>query len=139
MEIFSRICNNYKFKTRSVFSILFLSYTFSFSQSGDTLRVTLEQAKAYAKLHSSDMKQNALEVDRAKLIVKQAVAALLPQVSGDASYTYYTKVPTNAIPANTFSSGLDNTFGPLIAQINQLNSANGLPPYVPVQAGSDDI
>jgi outer membrane protein TolC len=119
---------------QKLFTILFFSFCFSssiFSQNNDSLRVTLEEAKAYAVLHSNDIKQNAFEVERARLIVKQATAALLPQVSGDASYTYYTKVPTNAIPANSFTTGLENTFIPIITEINSLRQANdpNAPPF----------
>ena len=104
----------------------------------DTLRVSLEEAKNYAKIHSNDIRQNAYEVDRANLRVKQALAYLLPQVNAEADYTYYTKVPTNAIPSSSFSGSLESTFGPLVTNINELNVLNGLPPYIP-DIKNDDI
>lgn len=103
----------------------------------DTLKVSLDEAKNYAKQHSRDIKQNAYEIDRANLRIKQALAYLLPQVSGEASYTYYTKVPTNALPGSSFSGSMESTFGPLIGNINALNAINGLPPYIPVTSNED--
>lgn len=81
----------------------------------DTLKVSLDEAKAYAVIHSNDIRQNAYEVDRAHLIVKQATAVLLPQVSGEASYTYYTKVPASIIPSSSFTS----SFTPIVNAIGQ--------------------
>lgn len=127
---------------KSITIIYFLLFGVStvFSQRNDTLRVTLDEAKAYAKIHSNDIKQNAYEVDRAHLIVKQAMASLLPQVTGEANYTYYTKVPTNAIPASTFSSGIGDAFGPITDQIIQLrHQANITTPFNPSTGGDGDL
>jgi outer membrane protein len=118
--------------------LILAAFLFKPAYSQDTLRVSLEEAKNYAKVHSNDIKQNAYEVDRANLRVKQALAYLLPQVSGEASYTYYTKVPTNALPGSSFSGSLESTFGPLITNINALNNINGLPLYIP-EVNNDDI
>jgi outer membrane protein TolC len=90
-------------KQQILFILAFLFFLHLNAQD-DTLRMTLEEAKAYAKIHSRDMKQNQYEVDRARLIVKQATAALLPQVTGEASYTYYTKIPVSVIDGSSFSS-----------------------------------
>jgi outer membrane protein TolC len=109
----------------------------SVAQPVSPLFVTLEEAKNYAKLHSNDIKQNNYEVDRVNLRVKQALAMLLPQVTGEASYTYYTKVPMNAIPGNSFAGSMESTFGPLITNINILNVMNGLPPYIPEVSDGD--
>jgi outer membrane protein TolC len=107
--------------------------------SEDTLRVSLEEAKNYAKIHSNDIKQNAYEVDRANLQVKQALAYLLPQVNGEADYTYYTKVPVNALPGNSFSGSFVPILSPLITNINALNTVNGLPLYIPGEEVTGDI
>ncbi len=117
--------------------VIILTVVFSYAQPVSPLKVTLVEAKNYAKEHSNDIKQNAYEVERANLRVKQALATLLPQVNGEASYTYYTKVPTNAIPANSFSGSLESTFGPLVVNINELNAINGLPPYIPTVSDGD--
>jgi outer membrane protein TolC len=124
--------------THNPFLLLILAtFLFQPAYSQDTLRVSLEEAKNYAKIHSNDIRQNAYEIDRANLRVKQALAYLLPQVSGEASYTYYTKVPTNALPGNSFSGSLGSAFGPIIENINTLNGINGLPPYIPVTSDED--
>lgn len=102
-------------KRLTILMLSLLTLTKGFAQNNDTLRVSLEEAKAYALLHSNDIKQNAFEVSRAKLIVQQATAALLPQISGEANYTYYTKIPTSNIPSSSFSG----SFEPFITAIGQ--------------------
>jgi outer membrane protein len=63
---------------------------------------TLEEAKAYAILNSKDLSLKQIEVNQAKLRVKESLSYLLPQVNGELTYTHYGKLNATVIPAGTF-------------------------------------
>ena len=60
---------------------------------------TLEQAEEYALKNSRDLALQQIEVNKAKIKVKESLSYLLPQVNGELSYTHYGKLMTTIIPA----------------------------------------
>ncbi len=68
----------------------------------DVTSFTLEQAKDYAVKNSKDVALKQVEVNQARLRVKESLSYLLPQVNADLTYTHYGKLNATIIPAGTF-------------------------------------
>lgn len=68
----------------------------------DAANFTLEQAKDYAIKNSKEVALKQVEVNQAKLRVKESLSYLLPQVNGELTYTHYGKLNATIIPAGTF-------------------------------------
>lgn len=63
---------------------------------------TLEEAKIFAIQNSKDLSLKQIEVNQAKLKVKESLSYLLPQVNGELTFTHYGKLNSTIIPAGTF-------------------------------------
>lgn len=63
---------------------------------------TLQEAKDYATIHAWSVQQSELEIEKAKLRVKEALSALLPQANGQVTYRHYGENFTSIIPAGSF-------------------------------------
>jgi len=59
---------------------------------------TLEQAIDYALLHSQNIKLSDADIAIADGQVKEYVASGIPQISGNANYTYFLAIPTQILP-----------------------------------------
>lgn len=59
---------------------------------------TLEQAIEYALLHSQNIKLSDADIAIADGQVKEYVASGIPQISGNANYTYFLAIPTQILP-----------------------------------------
>ncbi|MCO5231324.1 MAG: TolC family protein [Chitinophagales bacterium] len=68
----------------------------------DLSSFTLEDAKTYAIQNSKDIALKQVEVNQAKLKVKESLSYLLPQVNGDLKYVHYGQLNSTIIPAGTF-------------------------------------
>lgn len=80
---------------------------------------TLEEAKVYALQNSKDLSLKQVEVNQAKLRVKESLSYLLPQVNGELTYTHYGKLNSTIIPAGTFGIPEDQ-----IVQFGMPNNVN---------------
>lgn len=60
---------------------------------------SLEEAKIFAIENSKDLALKQIEVNQARLKVKESLSYLLPQVNGEMSYTHYGKLNSTIIPA----------------------------------------
>jgi outer membrane protein TolC len=88
-----------KTSTQSFVLVLLLLTAFSRLSAQDSLRFSLEEAKAYATEHSFTIQNSSLDVEAARKKVWETIATGLPQVSGSASYTNYLNLPVSLIPA----------------------------------------
>jgi outer membrane protein len=79
---------------------LVISTSSLIAQEGSSF--TLEEAKTFAIQNSKDLSLKQIEVNQAKLKVKESLSYLLPQVNGELTYTHYGKLNSTIIPAGTF-------------------------------------
>lgn len=106
-------CKNMK-QAKGIFILGIFCFFFFGLNAQEAMEITLESAKAYAVNHSKNKMNDALEVEKAELKVKEYLGLLLPQVNGDLSFTHFGKLPSSIIPSNTFpgqSEDLVTTFG----------------------------
>jgi outer membrane protein len=87
-------------KRYTIFLVLAIAAMSVFAQA----KMSLQEAKDYAIAHSLELKLQQYEVDKARLLVKESLASLLPQVTGGLDYTHYGKLPTSIIPENAFGN-----------------------------------
>ncbi|MEZ5006686.1 MAG: TolC family protein [Chitinophagales bacterium] len=97
--------------------VLTFSINLVFAQTeGEVLTLSLEQAQEMAINNSRDVVLSQIEIDKAHAQVKQALAALLPQVNANLSYTQYGKLPSTIFPniqeqqLNQVFSAIENQF-----------------------------
>ncbi|MCX6276881.1 MAG: TolC family protein [Bacteroidetes bacterium] len=67
-------------------------------KSANVLRLSLEQAQAYASENNYDLRNSATDVEIAGKMVKQNTAIGLPQISAGVDYMDYIQTPTTVIP-----------------------------------------
>ncbi|HUH75189.1 MAG TPA: TolC family protein [Chitinophagales bacterium] len=82
-----------------ILTITLLSVQSLSAQEGNTF--TLEEAKVFAIQNSKDLALKQVEVNQARLKVKESLSYLLPQVNGELSYTHYGKLNSTILPAGT--------------------------------------
>jgi len=63
---------------------------------------SLKQAKDFAILNSTQVKNSLLDVEIAQQKIKETTATGLPQVSGSVAFQNFLDVPTSLIPASSF-------------------------------------
>lgn len=97
--------------------VLTFSINLVFAQTEEeVLTLSLEQAQEMAINNSRDVVLSQIEIDKAHAQVKQALAALLPQVNANLSYTQYGKLPSTIFPniqeqqLNQVFSAIENQF-----------------------------
>jgi len=78
----------------------------------DTLRFSLEEAKAYALENSYTIRNSSLDVAAARKKVWETIATGLPQVKGSASYTNFLNLPVSLIPGQFFGEA-EGTYVPV--------------------------
>jgi outer membrane protein TolC len=81
----------------------------SFAQEEEVKVITLKEAQDHAVKYSQDVALAGIEIEKANAQVQQAMAALLPQVSGNLSYTQYGKLPATIFPSSQ-EQIINNTF-----------------------------
>lgn len=75
------------------------------AQQKDTVATfTLNQAISYAQRHQSAVLNAQIDEQIAKNTVKQTIGIGLPQVSGNASFQDYIKIPTSLLPGEVFGA-----------------------------------
>ena len=74
------------------------------AQPADSLafHISLQEAVDYALTHQSSVLNARLDQEIAKNTVKQTIAIGLPQVSGNANFSDFIKVPTSLLPGEIF-------------------------------------
>jgi len=87
-------------KVTSLFIALSCS-VFVFGQQENTF--SLKQAQEYAITHNYQSINAVLDIEQAKKKVWETTAIGLPQVSADASFTNFLKIPTSVLPAKAFN------------------------------------
>lgn len=90
-----------------VYSLLFcLSWAIpTKAQQKDTVATfTLNQAISYAQRHQTSILNAQLDEQIAKNTVKQTIGIGLPQVSGNASFQDFIKIPTSLLPGEVFGA-----------------------------------
>lgn len=92
----------------SAFLILFSVQNIS---AEDTLRLTVKDAQDLAVKNSKNVVLKDIEIAKANQQVKQALAALLPQVNAKLNYTQYGMLPSTIFP----NQGLVQQFASLLA------------------------
>ncbi len=96
--------------------ILCLSFQLQAQEQEDVLVLSLKQAQTMAIGNSKDIVLADIEVDKAKAQVTQTMAALLPQVNANLSYTQYGKLPATIFPneqarqTNEVYGAIENAF-----------------------------
>jgi len=90
--------------TKLILVVAVLSATVNV-QGQNSQSFTLEEAKTYAVIHSRDLALKQIELEQAKLRVKESLSYLLPQVSGELTFTHYGKLNATIIPEGTFGPG----------------------------------
>jgi outer membrane protein TolC len=85
-------------------AIILLSFSVAKSQDDSTAaqKFSLQEAKDYALIHAWSLQQSELEIEKAKLKVKEALSALLPQVNGQIGYKHFGELYTSIIPSGSF-------------------------------------
>ncbi|MCE2495456.1 MAG: TolC family protein [Flavobacteriales bacterium] len=89
---------------KRVLIALFLWPAALLAQDGST-SFTLNEAIEYAKINSYALRDSEFEIQKAKRLVKEALAIGLPQISGSASYNNYLEVPIQQIPGDFIPGG----------------------------------
>ncbi|MCO5232226.1 MAG: TolC family protein [Chitinophagales bacterium] len=82
--------------------VIAISACGSFLNAQEATSFTLEEAKNYAIQNSKDIALKQVELNQARLKVKESLSYLLPQVNGDLKYVHYGKLNSTIIPAGTF-------------------------------------
>ncbi|NEU09400.1 TolC family protein [Flavihumibacter sp. R14] len=74
------------------------------AQQGDplTYSVSLQEAIEYAQTHQTSVQNALIDEEIAKNDVKRIIGMGLPQVSGNASFSNYVKIPTSLLPGEFF-------------------------------------
>jgi outer membrane protein len=67
-----------------------------------TYSVSLQEAIEYAQTHQTSVQNSLIDVEIAKNDVKRIIGIGLPQVSGNASFSDYVKIPTSLLPGEFF-------------------------------------
>lgn len=90
----------YKYYTLLLYLCLGLSAK---AQQADAVaNFSLQEAIDYAQTHQSSILNAQIDEDIAKNTVKQTIGIGLPQLSGNASFQDFIKVPTNLLPGEFF-------------------------------------
>ncbi|MEJ7778609.1 MAG: TolC family protein [Daejeonella sp.] len=84
--------------------IIYLGFILSAkAQQADTIaRLSLEQAIEYAQTHHNSILNARIDEDIAKNTVRQTIGIGLPQISGNANFQDFIKVPTTLLPGEFF-------------------------------------
>lgn len=84
--------------------IIFLSFTLSAkAQQTDTVAsFSLQQAIEYAQIHQNSILNARIDEDIAKNTVRQTIGIGLPQISGNANFQDFVKIPTTLLPGDFF-------------------------------------
>jgi outer membrane protein len=89
----------------------------------ETLKLSLEDAQAYALKHSVQAKNADQDLRAASLQIKQLTASGLPQVYASAGYQNFIKQPVQLLPGE-FAGGEPGTFVPITFGTEQNMSAD---------------
>ncbi|MEZ5001909.1 MAG: TolC family protein [Chitinophagales bacterium] len=87
----------------------------------EVLTLSLKEAQEMAISNSKDVVLSQIEIDKAHAQVRQALAALLPQVNANLSYTQYGKLPSTIFP-NTQALQVNQIYSLIENQFEQLGS-----------------
>lgn len=104
------------------------------AQEDGALSLTLKQAQDLALENSQQVELARIELAKANAQVKEAMAALLPQVNGTLSYTQYGQLPSTIFP-NFQASEVNNIYALIENQFAELGS----PLPVPISQPADQI
>ena len=92
------------------------------AQHADTIaNFSLQEAIDYAQSHNSSILNAIIDEDIAKNTVKQTIGIGLPQLSGNANFQDFIKVPTNLLPGEFF--GQPGTLVPVQFGVKYQSSA----------------
>lgn len=96
--------NNHKMKYKYLALVICLSLTVSAraQQSDTAASFSLKQAIDYAQTHHNSILNARIDEDIAKNTVKQTIGIGLPQISGNANFQDFIKVPTTLLPGEIF-------------------------------------
>ena len=121
--------------TIRILLVLTLSINLVLAQTEEeVLTLSLEQAQEMALNNSRDVALSQIEIDKAHAQVKQALAALLPQVNANLSYTQYGKLPATIFP-NTQQQQLNQVFNTIENQFDAI----GDPLPTPISTNPSEI
>ena len=99
-----------------LFAGIFITLTAGAQQAAvhppDTLRMSVQQARAYALEHKTDVKNKRLDAESAKRQSQAYMGQGLPQLEGTIDFNDYLTLPTSLIPAEFFG-GEPGTFIPV--------------------------
>lgn len=77
----------------------------SVAQDAAVVRLSLQQAKAHALVHSYEAKGAAIDIQQADKDIWMATARLLPTVEGKVGFDYFLDLPTSLLPAEFMPGG----------------------------------
>ena len=94
----------YIFRLLTAFSLLAgtLVHAGAEELNGDTLSLSLEEARHHAVEHSYAMRRARKDLDIAEKQIWETTAAGLPQINASVGYNYYLDIPTSLVPAEFF-------------------------------------
>jgi len=94
----------YIFRLLTAFSLLAgtLVHAGAEELNGDTLSLSLEEARHHAVEHSYTMRRARKDLDIAEKQIWETTAAGLPQINASVGYNYYLDIPTSLVPAEFF-------------------------------------
>jgi outer membrane protein len=80
-------------------AVTFLLPMFTMAQETAVVKLSLQQAKAYAMTNSYEAKGAALDIQQSDQDIWMATARLLPRVDGEVGYNHFLDLPTSLLPA----------------------------------------
>ncbi len=94
----------YIFRLLTAFSLLAgtLVHAGAEELNGDTLSLSLEEARHHAVEHSYTMRRARKDLDIAEKQIWETTAAGLPKINASVGYNYYLDIPTSLVPAEFF-------------------------------------
>lgn len=92
----------------------------------DTVRMSLQEAVAYAQTNAVSQQLAQLDIDKAAQDVKITTASVLPQVSGTVQYTNYPALPVSLIPAEFFGGNPGEFIEARFGTSNNMTASVGL-------------
>jgi outer membrane protein len=110
-----------KYKYLTLIICLSLGISAKAQQTDTTANFSLQQAIDYAQTHQNAILNARIDEDIAKNTVKQTIGIGLPQISGNANFQDFLKVPTTLLPGDFF--GAPGTLVPVKFGVKYQSSA----------------